>query len=134
MNPYEIDIKRQFSSNINFDKKILFIHIPKCCGNFIKKSIGGFKGDSHLRCSDLPDGLFEKMFSLSFVRNPWSRTLSAYKFLMKGGSGSNYDLNSRNEYLMKYDSFSDFVGKGGLKAASLMQIHFYLNPISLTRI
>lgn len=123
MNPYEIDLRRKYSANINFDKKILFIHIPKCCGNFIKKSIGGFKGDSHAKCSDLPNSLYEKMFSFSFVRNPWSRALSAYNYLLKGGCGSDYDLRSREDFLSQYKSFESFV-LNGLFLASLTQIHF----------
>lgn len=123
MNPYEIDLRKKYSANINFDKNILFIHIPKCCGNFIKKSIGGFKGDSHAKCSDFPDTLYEKMFSFSFARNPWSRVLSAYNYLLKGGSGSDYDLRSKADFLNQYKSFEEFV-INGLCLASLSQVHF----------
>ena len=123
MNPYEIDLRKKYSGNINFDKNILFIHVPKCCGNFIKKSIGGFKGDSHAKCSDFPDTLYEKMFSFSFVRNPWSRVLSAYNYLLKGGNGSDYDLKSKENFLSQYKSFEEFV-LNGLYLSSLSQAHF----------
>ena len=36
---YLRDVCHKFSGNINLDKKIIFIHVPKCAGNSIKKAI-----------------------------------------------------------------------------------------------
>lgn len=124
MNPYEIELRKIYSKNINFKKKLLFIHVPKCGGNFVKRVVGGFSGDSHSKCSDFPDKILTSFFCFSFVRNPWSRVVSAYNYLLKGGNNSNHDLQSRENYLMKYSSFDSFVKEGGLERANLMQLHF----------
>jgi len=92
------------------DYKCIFIHIPKAAGQsiehyFLKKV--GLDWDSrsplllrkndepkagpptlaHMRASDYvkyhytSKELFDQYFKFSFVRNPWSRSVSTYKFL-----------------------------------------------------
>jgi len=120
---YLKDVCRRFSGNINLDKKIIFIHVPKCAGNSIKKAVGGFSGDSHLKASDIPQGLFDNFFTFSFVRNPWDRCLSAYFYLLKGGSQNRSDLIDKETYVNNYFDFNDFV-QNGLLEASKNQQHF----------
>ena len=43
---------------------------------------------------------------------------------MKGGNQKEYDIKSKNEFISNYKSFNDFVQKGGLAKANLMQLHF----------
>jgi hypothetical protein len=116
--------EKNFLDNLNFNKKILFIHVPKCGGNFIKNIIGGFGGDSHRRCSEIPDSIFKKFYSLSFVRNPWSRVLSAYNYISKSGNMGSYDRKSKIKYLSNYSNFNEFIQKGGLNDANISQMHF----------
>lgn len=124
MDPYLIDLIRNHpTGNINLEKKILFIHVPKCAGNSIKKAVGGFKGNHHLKASDCPKFIFEKFFSFAFVRNPWDRCFSAYRYLLKGGDQGYMDLEDKEKYVNKYDSFYDFL-KNGLAKAIIMQQHF----------
>lgn len=129
---YLRDVCHKFSGNINLDKKIIFIHVPKCAGNSIKKAIGGFRGDSHLRASDIPQVLLNDFFSFSFVRNPWDRCLSAYFYLLKGGSQNYSDLADKETYVSNYIDFNDFV-ENGLLEASKTQQHFKKQSFYLDR-
>jgi hypothetical protein len=91
------------------EKKLLFIHIPKCAGSSIEKSIlaacsmeelsseevllsknkNPFKGPpslGHLKASDyvkrgyLTDEDWDGAFKFTFVRNPLARLVSAYNY------------------------------------------------------
>lgn len=95
---------------ISHDFKCIFIHIPKAAGqsveHFFLKKVGldwNSRSPLLLRKNDEPDAgpgtlahmraadyvkyhyisqeLFEQYFKFSFVRNPWSRAVSTYKFL-----------------------------------------------------
>jgi len=133
MNPYQITLNRTYPSNINFDKKLVYIHVPKCGGTYIKKCIGGFKGDSHLKCSDIPIQIYQSLFSISFVRNPWDRVLSAYNYLSKGGCGNEYDTQSNYESISHYENFNDFVLRDGLALSKLQVLHFFPQSFFLDR-
>lgn len=95
---------------ISHDFKCIFIHIPKAAGqsveHFFLKKVGldwnsrsplllrkndepnaGPGTLAHMRAADyvkyhyISQELFEQYFKFSFVRNPWSRAVSTYKFL-----------------------------------------------------
>ena len=127
MNPYMIDVLRRnrySSGNVSLLRSCLFIHIPKCAGNTIKDSIGGFSQDSHSMAKEIPIEIFKNFYSFSFVRNPWDRCLSAYYYLSKGGSRNKQDFLDREEFVINYPNFHDFLVRGGLDRASEDQIHF----------
>ena len=64
-----------------------------------------------------------KFFTFTFVRNPWDRLYSAYKFLQKGGINI-HDKNAFDMYLSEYNDFEDFV-LNGLNEKILFEItHF----------
>lgn len=75
----------------DFDKyKCIFIHVPKTAGVSVAKSLLG-KPTVHwsaLNCR-LIFGKedFNNYFKFSFVRNPFTRLISAYEFLRNGGYG-----------------------------------------------
>lgn len=50
---------------------------------------------------------FRRFFKFGFVRNPWDRFYSAYRFLVKGGFTSG-DPRFRDTVLRRYTSFADF--------------------------
>ena len=100
-----------------FDEtKSIFIHIPKAGGISTIKSLYGEKADGigHRPYSHFifvyGEETYNRYFKFSFVRNPWDRLYSAYKFLKKGGMDLP-DKNFNEKILSKYDSFEEFVLK-----------------------
>lgn len=67
----------------------VFVHIPKAAGLSIATSLYGTEGGLHTKLSTyryvLSKSEFESFFKFTFVRNPWDRLLSAYRFLKAGG-------------------------------------------------
>ena len=76
------------------DKRILFIHIPKTAGTYLRKNLKeSFKTewdqeaepkhvplvDLYKRCKD-EDIDTSKLYTISLVRNPWSKLYSTWKF------------------------------------------------------
>lgn len=125
MNPYIIDVVRRnrLQGNISLEKECIFIHIPKCGGNSIKYYFREMNKDSHVFAKTIPKEVFESFYSFTFVRNPISRCLSAYYFLLKGGTRNFSDLRDRSDFITKHKNFEDFVDNG-LDEASMKQIHF----------
>ena len=76
------------------DKRILFIHIPKTAGTYLRKNLKeSFETEwdepsdpKHVPLADLyrrcKDGGFDisKLYTISLVRNPWSKLYSTWKF------------------------------------------------------
>ena len=93
------------------EKKQIFIHIPKTAGISVVKA---FFRDVNLeghRSVYFYKQVFGKdlseYFIFTFVRNPWDRLYSAYKFLQKGGINI-HDKNAFDMYLSEYNDFEDF--------------------------
>lgn len=96
-------------------KKIIFIHIPKTAGvSLIRTIYGNVSLESHRSVSfykRIFRGKYSEYFTFSFVRNPWDRLYSAYKFLEKGGYNI-HDKNAFDMYFSEYQDFNDFVMNG----------------------
>lgn len=106
------NIRRGYSLE-GFDKhECIFVHIPKCAGISIAKSLFGNLGGGHytIRRYQLifNETEFEQYFKFTFVRNPWDRLVSAFCFLRNGG------INQRDgrwaaRHLGRFDDFNEFV-------------------------
>lgn len=69
--------------------RCLFIHIPKTAGTSVLKALGARKR-LHLEYSiyQLADPKrFRDYYKFCFVRNPWDRALSTYRYFKGGGAG-----------------------------------------------
>jgi len=94
------------------DRKCIFIHIPKCAGVSVCKSLfGNLAGDHHNIYSYLmafSPAEFKNFYKFTFVRNPWDRLVSAYLFLKQGGLNEG-DKSWYEANLAQYCDFEDFV-------------------------
>lgn len=96
-----------------FDElECIFIHIPKSAGVSVNRELFGNLGGAHrsVRTYKRVFGpvTFKKYFKFTFVRNPYSRLLSAYRFLKRGGF-CDVDKQWSEENLGQFNSFREFV-------------------------
>jgi chondroitin 4-sulfotransferase 11 len=97
-----------------FDEhRCIFVHIPKAAGISVAMALfgnlaGGHNTARHYRVVFGPD--FWRYFKFTFVRNPYTRLVSAYEFLRSGGHPA-WPTNQRfrDEVLSQYADFEDFV-------------------------
>jgi len=100
--------------NLSYIEKnnYIFIHIPKVAGRSIQDSILDGQSTSHTSLNMYRIALGEKMFfscyKFCFVRNPYDRLYSAYRFLKSGGV-SKTDRKINKNIISKYANFNDFV-------------------------
>ncbi len=87
---------------------IVFIHIPKAAGTSIANELYG-KRAGHFSASKIRkamgEHLYNKTFSFSVTRNPYTRILSAYCYAVEGGTSEG---GIRNRGYYQQDCFSSF--------------------------
>ena len=74
---------------INKKRDYIFFHIPKTAGISIRNALWGPRIAPHISALAIKEtnpGDFRRCFTFAFVRNPWSRFVSAYEYLKKGGN------------------------------------------------
>jgi hypothetical protein len=97
-----------------FDEhRCIFVHIPKAAGISVAMALFGNLAGGHTAARDYRKVFgrdFWRYFKFTFVRNPYTRLVSAYEFL-KGGGHPAWMSNQRfrDEVLSEYVDFSDFV-------------------------
>jgi hypothetical protein len=93
-----------------YKHQCIFIHIPKTAGisvsvSLLGKSIGNMSALYYQALFGKED--FNNYFKFAFVRNPFTRLVSAYEFLKQGGGGP---LDAKNVQIVQpYDTLEDFV-------------------------
>lgn len=105
----EINIYRRYFSWRKFG--CIYIHIPKAAGTSINKAIYG-KTLGHYKAQEIKSkfpSLYEKSFVFSFVRNPWDRVASAYRFVKSGGTSTMRVYKPEQYRRPEFDSFEKFV-------------------------
>lgn len=74
-------------------KNFIFVHIPKAGGNSIIEALNLSTQDCyHRKPSSYSEKELHDSFKFSFTRNPWSRVVSAYFFLIDGGLNKEDEL------------------------------------------
>lgn len=91
----------------------IYVHVPRTGGMSVSRALFGSKGfGGHYEIWTypmlLPEATFRRLFKFGFVRNPWDRLLSAYRYLSDGGMTED-DARFSTDVLSSYDSFSTFV-------------------------
>lgn len=118
---------------IDHKHKCIFVHIPKCAGASIRRTLGGPNSESydskrnihidHATASELKayytNGEFEEYFKFSIVRNPFDRMVSAYFYYIKrtGVRGSFY------EFVTKTGIYQEVLQKNPSSAISSVLIN-----------
>lgn len=96
-----------------FDRhRCIFVHIPKCAGISVVKSLfGDFDcGHTSLKRYQImfsPED-FNRYFKFTIVRNPFDRLVSAFLFMKKGGINEK-DKRWAERKFSGYDNFESFV-------------------------
>lgn len=86
---------------VNKDKRFIFVHVPKVAGSSISHALGGDTGmfwaknhegkqlliASHTYAREMKKFLgpdqYAQYFTFAFVRNPWDRLFSLYKYMTR---------------------------------------------------
>lgn len=111
-------LRKENSNNYSlegFDRlKCIYVHIPKAAGISINKALFGNYGGGHktVRAYKRIFGpmRYNRYFTFTFVRNPYSRLLSAYRFLINGGF-KDEEGRWAEQNISGYDHFDEFVKK-----------------------
>jgi len=111
-----------------FDElKCIFVHIPKAAGVSVNRELFGNLGGAHrtVRTYKRVFGpvRFKKYFKFTFVRNPYTRLLSAYRFLKRGGF-CDVDKEWAEDNLGQYHSFAEFVDEWLTPESIMTYNHF----------
>ena len=77
--------------------KCIFIHIPKAAGTSVLAALGKTKekGRDHVSWQvykKASSRKFARYYKFTFVRNPYDRALSAYRYILSGGNQGKQDL------------------------------------------
>lgn len=104
----------------------IFVHIPKACGVSIAHSLYGNLACGHRLMRDyelaFSSAFLKRCYVFTFVRNPWDRLYSAYRFLSKGGMNTaDRDWSQRNARHL--ESFEQFVVSGLADPALARAVH-----------
>jgi len=109
------DMKRHVNSYRRYshwsEKQCIFVHVPKAAGTSINRALYG-RTLGHYRAVDLRQRfpkLFERCFVFAFVRNPWDRVLSAYRFARLGRTDAMGIRNPRQYQIPQFESFERFL-------------------------
>lgn len=108
---YNLNIYRRYSY---WKKaKCIYIHVPKAAGTSINKAVFG-RTLGHYKAKEIKCKfpiLFSNLLVFSFVRNPWDRVFSAYKFAKIGRTESMGVRNLEQYLIPEFESFELFVTK-----------------------
>jgi hypothetical protein len=121
----------------NDDLRCIFVHVPKVAGLSIVAALFGLANSDprqpghraawEYRWYD--SKRFRQYFKFGFVRNPYDRFLSAFRFLQRGGLNDS-DRRYMEEYISGHRAVDDFVSRlqkdTSFRRRALVYPHFRL--------
>jgi hypothetical protein len=109
---HRLQFIRQEKLSPFIQNECIFIHIPKTGGISVTNGLFGQDTGWHLSAKAyikiFTKNEFNSFFKFTFVRNPWSRLVSAYHFLKSGGLMP-FDKKWAFDNLSQFDTFECFV-------------------------
>ena len=118
--------KGDFSLKPYDENKCIFIHITKTAGTSVAKSLFGYL-PYHYKAIDYRviygRKIFEQYYKFAFVRNPWDRTYSAYRYLKSGGWNDDDKLWAEQN-ISEFDDFNQFIENWLTLSNIKKHIHF----------
>ena len=112
-----------------YNNRVIFIHVPKVAGTSINKAIYG-RTLGHYTALEIQSKfpkLYDSSFVFSFVRNPWSRILSAYRFALQGNTESMGVWNPKQYKIKDFETFESFI-KNWLIKKDVNKLDFIFQP------
>jgi len=113
---------------ISHKHKFVFVHIPKVAGGSIVRAniplrvIGHNIRKKNKYFKDIKKST--NQFSFAFVRNPWDRCVSAFRYLNNGGQ-NRADKKDAEKFFIGYQSdFAGFIRHHKSNNVFLEQMHF----------
>lgn len=111
---------------VDFERhRCIFIHVPKCAGSSVKKSLFPQRTHGHMPLwfyeRHFPE-FFASAYKFCFVRNPLDRAYSAYRYL-RSNKSIERDLPA-HQLAMRYGSFDRFVQHWLCEENAHRQMHF----------
>ena len=97
---------------ISHKHKCIFIHIPKNAGSSVLQVFADKAGRKHAKWYEFyesNDYFFKRYFKFAIVREPLSRLYSAYRYVLKGGSGSADDIALQKHIIANSRDFDSFI-------------------------
>jgi hypothetical protein len=121
-----LDKKKQQELRPFADKRSIFVHIPKTAGISVRSSLFGSSVGHHMSLRDYfltySYEEYAKYYKFTFVRNPWDRLFSAFRYL----SGDQCTPMDRLWWSAQFGniSFTDFVNKQIKERGLPKYLHF----------
>lgn len=107
--------------------RCIFVHVPKTAGVSVSRELFGNLSGGHTPIATYEVVFsrreFESYFKFAFVRNPWDRLYSAYRFLKAGGM-SEGDRRWAERNLHGVTEFTEFVTEHLRRSHILSSSHF----------
>jgi hypothetical protein len=119
--------KGNFSLRPFDENRCIFVHITKTAGTSVATSLFNYL-PYHYTAVDYRviygKKTFNQYFKFAFVRNPWDRLYSAYRYLKSGGWNEK-DKKWAEQNLNQFDSFGSFVKQWLTKENIKKHRHFW---------
>lgn len=119
--------KGNFSLKPYDENQCIFIHVTKTAGTSVSRSLFGYLPYHHTALDYrviYGKKTFNQYFKFAFVRNPWDRLHSSYRYLKAGGWNEN-DRAWAEKHISQFENFEIFVKNWLTEKNIEKHVHFW---------